>query len=191
VPRQGEPEKRGACREPRTPPGPAGPARVPGSRSARGALATARGARENARRRAARPRASLGASRPAHPSLPLGETDIFCPTGRASGAEGRGGMSTASASATEVGRVRPTEKYWTDYEDWKVRPTTREERRERRERSSQRKRRLSRGVGVRRSFFSRARRGAAFLFFFFFLQPSRARTERTTPIHVPEKNERS
>ena len=191
VPRHsGRREKRGASREPRTPPGPAGPARVPGSRSARGALATARGARENARRRASRPRASLGASRPAHPSLPLGETDIFCPTGRASGAEGRGGMSTASASATEVGRVRPTEKYWTDYEDWKVRPTTREERRERRERSSKGKGVSLGGVGVRRSFFSRARRGFACVFFFF-LQPSRARTERTTPTHVPEKNERS
>lgn len=37
-------------------------------------------------------------------------------------------MSTASASATDVGRVRPTEKYWTDYEDWKVRPPTRSRR---------------------------------------------------------------
>ena len=37
-------------------------------------------------------------------------------------------MSTASASATDVGRVRPTEKYWTDYEDWKVRPSTRSRR---------------------------------------------------------------
>ena len=52
----------------------------------------------------------------------------------------------------ELSRPRPTEKYWEDYEDWKVRPTTREERRERRERSSGKEKASLGGVGVRRSF---------------------------------------
>lgn len=104
--------------------------RVPGSRSARGAVATNRGARANARRAARALRASLGASRRDESLIAVGtqKPTFICPTGRASVRGGRGGMSTASASATDVGRVRPTEKYWTDYEDWKVRPPTRSRR---------------------------------------------------------------
>ena len=89
-------------------------------------------------------------------------------------------MSTASASATEVGRVRPTEKYWKDYEDWKVRPTTRS-RRERPERSSRELTRWCRRAAV---VFSRARRLRFRVFSFFFPPRSRARTDRTTLTHV-------
>ena len=104
--------------------------RVPGSRSARGAVATNRGARANARRAARALCASFGASRRDESLVAVGtqKPTFICPTGRASVRGGRGGMSTASASATDVGRVRPTEKYWTDYEDWKVRPPTRSRR---------------------------------------------------------------
>ena len=106
-------------------------------------------------------------------------------------------MSTASASATEVGRVRPTEKYWTDYEDWKVRPTTREERRERRERSSKTKEKASLSVvsacGGRFSLLHARGEVSRVFLFFFFSQPSRARTELHDADTRPpkEKNERS
>ena len=124
-----ERESEGACREPRTPPGPAGPA------CPRIALGSRRG-RDQPRRLRERTacgralRASLGASRRDESLIAVGtqKPTFICPTGRASVRGGRGGMSTASASATDVGRVRPTEKYWTDYEDWKVRPPTRSRR---------------------------------------------------------------
>ena len=108
-------------REPRTAVPPA--LRVPGSRSARGGRDQP--APANARR-AAPP---SGASRRDDPHCRWAHPKpTICPTGRASVRGGRGGMSTASASATDVCRVRPTEKYWTDYEDWKVRPPTRSRR---------------------------------------------------------------
>ena len=55
--------------------------RVPGSRSARGAVATNRGARANARRAARALRASLGASRRDESLIAVGpqETDIYLP----------------------------------------------------------------------------------------------------------------